>query len=177
MDSVGSHGQAIVEPKAVKHDSIGGGGLACHSLGMSRKSGKSDTAATPADDGVRIDKWLWAARFFKTRSAASTAVKGGKIKVDGHNAKPSTNVRAGQRLSISKGDDLFEIDVQALSDKRGPASQAQALYAETPEGEARRQERAAERRAARISVPRSTGRPDKKQRRELRRFKQGSRSD
>lgn len=140
---------------------------------MSRKSGKSDTLAASANEAVRVDKWLWAARFFKTRSTASTAVKGGKIKVDGHNAKPSTNVRAGQRLSISKGYDLFEVDVQDVSDKRGPASQAEALYLETPESGERRRERAAERRAARVSVPRSSSRPDKKQRRQLRRFKEG----
>lgn len=173
MDAVSSDGQAIVESKAIEHDRIGGGGFQCHSLRMSRKSGKSDTMATPSDAAVRVDKWLWAARFFKTRSAASTAVKGGKIKADGHNAKPSTSVRAGQRLSISKGDELFEVDVQDVSDKRGPASQAHALYAETPESNERRRERAAERRVANVSVPRSIGRPDKKQRRQLRRFKEG----
>ena len=141
---------------------------------MSQKSGKSSSEAVVGDPSVRVDKWLWAARFFKTRSLASTAVKGGKIKVNGHNAKPSTSVRAGQRLSVSKGDVLFEVDVQDVSDKRGPASDAQALYLETPASVEHRQAQAEERRAARMSMPRAIGRPDKKQRRQLRRFKEGS---
>ena len=122
---------------------------------------------------MRVDKWLWAARFFKTRSMASTAVKGGKIEVDGHNAKPSTNVRAGQQLSINKGDVSFVVDVQDVADKRGPAPAAQALYTETAQSIALRAERAEESRVARISMPQPVFRPDKKQRRQLRRFKQG----
>ncbi|MDA3921034.1 MAG: S4 domain-containing protein [Salinisphaera sp.] len=140
---------------------------------MSRKSGKPDSRSVAANESVRVDKWLWAARFFKTRSLASTAVKGGRIEVDGHKAKPSTNVRAGLRLQISKGDVLFEIDVLDVSDKRGPASTAETLYAETPASIEQRQERAADRKAARTSMPRPLARPDKKQRRQLRRFKQG----
>lgn len=122
---------------------------------------------------VRIDKWLWAARFFKTRSLASTAVKGGKVELDGHKAKPSSNVRAGQSLRVTKGEAVFEVDIDAVADKRGPASQAQALYTETEASVERRTEQAAERRAARLSMPRPSGRPDKKQRRQLRRFKHG----
>ncbi|MES1925992.1 S4 domain-containing protein [Salinisphaera sp. T31B1] len=138
---------------------------------MSRDTRKPAPSFEPA--AVRVDKWLWAARFFKTRSLASTAVKGGKIEVDGHNAKPSTSVRPGQRLNVTKGEDRFEIDIQAVSDKRGPASQAQTLYVETPASVKRRGEQAEQRRAARISMPHSTHRPDKKQRRQLRRFKEG----
>lgn len=136
---------------------------------MSRTHQKSDAQT----DAVRIDKWLWAARFFKTRSLASDAVKGGKVEIDGHRAKPSSAVRAGQRLHISKGETAFEIDVAAVSEHRGPASEAQALYTETEGSRQRRSERAAERRASRLSMPRPTSRPDKKQRRQLRRFKHG----
>ncbi|WP_423823111.1 S4 domain-containing protein [Salinisphaera sp. SPP-AMP-43] len=122
---------------------------------------------------VRIDKWLWAARFFKTRSVASTAVKGGKVELDGHKAKPSSTVRAGQRLQVTKGEVVFEVEIDAVAEKRGPASQAQALYTETQASVERRTEQAAERRAARLSMPRPSARPDKKQRRQLRRFKHG----
>ena len=144
--------------------------MACQSLDMSQASRKSESSAGPA---VRVDKWLWAARFFKTRSLASTAVKGGKIEVNGHKAKPSATLRPGHRLRVTKGEVVFEVEVADVSDKRGPANQAEALYTETEASRERRAERAAERRAARISMPRPTARPDKKQRRELRRFKHG----
>jgi len=146
-------------------------GFCCHSLRMSQSPRKpADRVETTS---VRVDKWLWAARFFKTRSLASAAVKGGKIEIDGHNAKPSTGVRAGQRLSITKGELHFEVDVHAVSEKRGPASQAEALYVETPQSIEQRRAAAAERRAAHLTMPRPIGRPDKKQRRQLRRFKTG----
>lgn len=122
---------------------------------------------------VRVDKWLWAARFFKTRSLAAKAVKGGKVHVNGHRAKASTGVHINDRLDITKGETAFEIDVLDLADKRGPASAAVQLYAETPASREVREQRAEERRIARISMPRPAIRPDKKQRRELRRFKQG----
>lgn len=140
---------------------------------MSRKSGKSDSNTSAPEQAVRVDKWLWAARFFKTRRLASAAVKGGRIEVNGHNAKPSTNVRPGLRLRISKSDVLFEVDVFDVSDKRGPASTAETLYAETQTSIERRKAQAAERKTARASMPRPLARPDKKQRRQLRRFKQG----
>ncbi len=128
---------------------------------------------TGAGPTVRIDKWLWAARFFKTRSLATAAIKGGHIELDGHKAKASAAVRAGQMLKIKKPEQVFEIEVIAVSDKRGPASQAQQLWQETPESEKRRADEAAERRAARLTMPRPTARPDKKSRRRLRQFKQG----
>lgn len=137
---------------------------------MSNRSRKSETQSPAA---VRIDKWLWAARFFKTRSLASTAVKGGKVEIDGHNAKPSATVRSGQLLRVTKSETTFEVEIEAASDKRGPASQAQALYTETATSRERRTEQAAERRAAKLSMPRPSKRPDKKQRRKLRQFKHG----
>ncbi|MES1949570.1 ribosome-associated heat shock protein [Salinisphaera sp. S4-8] len=127
----------------------------------------------PHNTAVRVDKWLWAARFFKTRSMAAKAVKGGKVHVNGHRAKASTAVKVDDRLDITKGETAFEIDVCGLSEQRGPAVQAVQLYNETDASRERRAAQAAERRAARMSMPRPAIRPDKKQRRELRRFKQG----
>ena len=98
-------------------------------------------------DAVRVDKWLWAARFFKTRSLATTAIKGGHIELDGHKAKASAAVRAGQMLRIKKGEQRFEVEVVDVADKRGPATQAEQLYRETPESQGRRADAAAERRA------------------------------
>ena len=122
---------------------------------------------------VRVDKWLWAARFFKTRSMAAKAVKGGKVHVNGNRAKASTGVKIDDRLEITKGETAFEVDVRALSEQRGPAAQAVQLYEETPASREHREAQAGERRAARMTMPRPSLRPDKKQRREIRRFKQG----
>jgi ribosome-associated heat shock protein Hsp15 len=116
-------------------------------------------------DGIRIDLWLWAARFYKTRSIAKQAVTGGKVDIGGQAVKPSRVVRAGDRLAIRRGDELFEIEVLGLSDKRGSAPVAQALYAESAESVARR---AAEREKKRMEA---TGyrapltKPDKRARR------------
>lgn len=136
---------------------------------MNDKSRKPESATS-----VRIDRWLWAARFFKTRSLAKDAIKGGKVEIDGHNAKPSATVHAGQHLHISKGEAVFEVVVDELADKRGPASQAETLYTETQASREHRNKQAEQHRMARLSTPRPTHRPDKKQRRQLRRFKQGS---
>lgn len=144
---------------------------ACHSADMSKKSRASDTSSQTST--ARIDKWLWAARFFKTRSLASTAVKGGKVEVDGHKAKPSTTVCAGQRLYVTKDQRTFEVDIDAVSEKRGPASQAQQLYTETAASQDKRERQAEEQRIANMSMPRPTRRPDKRQRRRLRQFKFG----
>ncbi|GAB3679447.1 RNA-binding S4 domain-containing protein [Salinisphaera aquimarina] len=138
---------------------------------MSSDSGKQRDVT--AKTSVRVDKWLWAARFFKTRSLASQAVKGGKVHVNGHRAKASTGVHVGDRLDITKGEVAFVIDVIDLAEQRGSAERAQQLYAETPASSQERERRSEERRAARVSMPRPSIRPDKKQRRQLRRFKQG----
>ncbi|WP_200833021.1 RNA-binding S4 domain-containing protein, partial [Spiribacter sp. SSL99] len=82
-------------------------------------------------ESVRLDRWLWAARFFKTRRLAVDAIKGGKVDVDGVRAKPARAVRAGNRLLIRKGPQTFEVDVEGLAEQRGPAPQAEALYTET----------------------------------------------
>lgn len=121
-------------------------------------------------DRVRLDKWLWAARFFKTRSLAQTAVEGGKVHYDGQRVKPGHAVRLGARVSVRVGDDDRELIVRALSGQRGSASVAQTLYEETADSLSRRTERAALRRAAALSQPVSDGRPDKRQRRQWQRW-------
>lgn len=120
---------------------------------------------------VRVDQWLWAARFFKTRSFAQRAIRGGKVDVNGHRCKPSRTVRPGDMLSITRGEENFEVEVLLLSTKRGPASVARTLYRETPESVTAREHRAAQRRLERAAEPRPARRPDKRQRRQLRRWK------
>ncbi|MEX2499092.1 MAG: RNA-binding S4 domain-containing protein [Wenzhouxiangellaceae bacterium] len=119
-------------------------------------------------DSVRIDKWLWAARFFKTRSLAQSAVRGGHVAVNGHACKPARSVSVGDRLRIVRGEVEFEIVVEALADKRGPASFAQTLYQETPASIKKREEKAEQKRLTRHSAP--EGRPDKRDRRKIRSF-------
>lgn len=123
------------------------------------------------DDGPRIDKWLWAARFFKTRSLAAQAVGGGKVQVNGNRVKPARAVRVGDRLQIHKDGFEYGITVLALSDRRGPASQAQTLYQESEDSRQRREALKAQHRLAAASTPRPPSRPDKKARRQLRGLK------
>ncbi|WP_417911843.1 RNA-binding S4 domain-containing protein [Candidatus Electronema sp. TJ] len=119
---------------------------------------------------VRIDKWLWAARFFKTRALASAAVSSGHVQVDGSRVKPSRSVQAGSRLQIRRGDELFEIDVLALSERRGPAKEAALLYAETAESQAKREAARELRKQLGGPSARPEGRPDKRDRRKIRQF-------
>src|SRR5580765_8172374 len=95
-------------------------------------------SAHPATPSVRLDVWLWAARFFKTRSLAKQAIEGGKIDCNGAPAKPSKSVHAGDRVRIRRGEETFVVDVAAASEQRGPATVAQALYRETDESRAAR---------------------------------------
>ena len=123
-----------------------------------------------SDQGVRIDKWLWAARFFKTRSLASQAVAGGKVHVNGGRVKPAKTVGVGDCLRIQRGEAEYVVVVRGLSDKRGPAPQAQQLYEET---EASLQAREADREQRRLlaadrAAP--SGRPSKRDRRLIRSF-------
>src|SRR4249920_407125 len=96
-------------------------------------------SAKETPDSVRLDLWLWAARFFKTRSLAKQAIESGKIELDGQDVKPSRALRIGDALRVRRGDELFEIEVLALSDKRGSASVAQTLYRESEQSRARRE--------------------------------------
>ncbi len=116
---------------------------------------------------VRLDKWLWAARFFKTRSLATQACDGGKVHVEGQRAKPSALLRIGLRIRLRHGYDDIEICVTALSEQRGNGAAALLLYDETDDSKAQRALHAAQRQAMRLAMPHSEGRPDKKQRRQL----------
>lgn len=121
----------------------------------------------------RIDKWLWAARFFKTRSLAQEAVELGRVKLNGERAKPSKEVKLSDRLEIHRGEDIFEVLVAGFNLQRGPATTARNLYIETEEGQRRRLERAELRKlAVEPALDRSSkGRPTKREGRELRRLR------
>jgi ribosome-associated heat shock protein Hsp15 len=119
---------------------------------------------------LRIDKWLWAARFFKTRSLAAKAVDGGKVRVNGEGAKPSRVLKPGDELEVRVGELEWVVQVLALSRIRGPASQAAQLYAEREDSRARREAMIAKRRTQRHPAAAVKGRPTKKDRRMIHRF-------
>ncbi|GGX87292.1 heat shock protein 15 [Litchfieldella qijiaojingensis] len=119
---------------------------------------------------VRLDKWLWAARFFKTRALAKKAIDGGKVQYNGAKAKTSKAVERGARIKVPQGWDVWEVEVVALSDQRRGAPEARELYRETPESQARREREAERRRLANQAFQQPPRRPDKKQRRELQRI-------
>ena len=117
---------------------------------------------------VRLDIWLWAARFFRTRSLAKQAVETGKVDAAGQRAKSSRAVRVGDVLVITRGEEVFEIEVLALSDRRGSAAVAQALYSESAASRQRREAALAARRAERAGYQAPQSRPDKRARRLIR---------
>jgi ribosome-associated heat shock protein Hsp15 len=117
---------------------------------------------------VRLDVWLWAARFFKTRSLAKQAIEGGKIEINDAPAKPARAVRAGDRLRIRRGEDAFVVDVVAASEQRGPAAVAQALYRETAESRAQREALRERRRLEGAGFSKPATKPDKRARRLIR---------
>lgn len=116
---------------------------------------------------IRLDKWLWAARFYKTRSQATEAIKGGKVHVNGQRIKPGKAAEVGQRLRINKSPQIFEVDILCLSDKRGNYTIAQTLYEETQESIAKREHEASLRKLANMAQPTSNRRPTKKDRRQI----------
>jgi ribosome-associated heat shock protein Hsp15 len=128
-----------------------------------------------AGERVRIDKWLWAARFYKTRGLATEAVSGGKVHLNGERTKPARGLQVGDSITVRKESGTWTVLVEGLTEKRGPASQAEALYTETAESrqarEASREERL---RAAAGGPPRrepGAGRPTKRERRQLDRWR------
>jgi ribosome-associated heat shock protein Hsp15 len=126
------------------------------------------TEAESLGASVRLDVWLWAARFFRTRSLAKQAVETGKVDVAGQRPKSSRAVRVGEQLQISRGDETFDVQVRGLSEMRGPAPVAQQLYAESEASRARRAELRAQREAARNGYQPPEHRPDKRARRLIR---------
>ncbi len=121
-------------------------------------------------ESVRVDKWLWAARFFKTRALAREAVKGGKVQLDGNRVKPGRTLKSGDWLSVRRGEDEYRITVTDLGDRRLSASLAQEKYREDPDSKARREAAAAQRKADYQARADRQRRPDKRQRRQIVRF-------
>jgi ribosome-associated heat shock protein Hsp15 len=124
--------------------------------------------ATAPQPGVRIDVWLWAARFYKTRSLAKHAIETGKVEIAGQRAKASRAVHVGEAMTIVRGEERFEIEVRGLSDKRGPAPAAQALYEESQASKERRANERATRAAERAGYQAPETKPDKRARRLIR---------
>jgi ribosome-associated heat shock protein Hsp15 len=120
--------------------------------------------ATPVD-GVRLDQWLWAARFFKTRALAKAAVEAGKVEINSQCCKPARLVHIGDRLDIIRGEERFEVQIADLSSKRGSAPNAQRLYRESDESIARRASAREQRRLAAAGFKAPPGKPDKRARR------------
>ncbi|MBA55381.1 MAG: hypothetical protein CMK89_13080 [Pseudomonadales bacterium] len=126
---------------------------------------------TKSDSKIRLDKWLWAARFYKTRSIAKDMIEGGKVHYEGHRVKASKEVTLGAQVRLRQGFDEKTVTVMALSDRRGNATAAAALYEETPESIEKRQLAAEQRKAMSSAVPVSDNRPNKKQRRQIIQFR------
>ncbi|HET6397536.1 MAG TPA: S4 domain-containing protein [Pseudoxanthomonas sp.] len=120
---------------------------------------------TEAVTGVRLDVWLWAARFFRTRALAKDAIANGRVEVNGQRAKPARAVHAGDALVVQRGEERFEVKVLGLSDQRGPAAAAQALYAESEDSRRAREEARARRAAERSGYRPPEHKPDKRARR------------
>ena len=123
---------------------------------------------------MRLDKWLWCARFFKTRALAAEAVQGGKVHLNGHRCKPGKDVKIGSRLTISKGPYDWEIEVVVLPRQRRPANEARDFYRENDQSHAKRQQLNEQIRAERASRPVADHRPNKRERRQIHRFKQAN---
>lgn len=125
---------------------------------------------TTSSEKMRLDKWLWAARFFKTRSLATQAIEQGRVKLNGDRVKPAREIRPQDRLEIQLGDYVWMLTVRALSMQRGPAPVAQQLYAEAPDSLARRQKQASEHKLSVNPAAAIKGRPTKRDRRLIHRF-------
>lgn len=141
-----------------------------------RSSEKIQQATSPGtveEEPIRLDKWLWAARFFRTRSLARAALDGGMVQVGGLRAKASRGLRLGETVQVRKDTVVYEVVVEALTARRGNATAAADLYQETPASLAAREQQAAEARERRILTPHDVepaGRPSKRDRREIARF-------
>jgi len=124
------------------------------------------------DDRVRLDRWLWAARFFKTRALAAAAVAGGKVQVNGTRAKPAKQLQVGDGVRVRVGPYEWLVNVRALSERRGPPKVAQTLYDESPEGRVARERLAELHKIAPAPTYQGKGRPTKKERREIERLEE-----
>ena len=123
------------------------------------------------EEQQRLDKWLWASRFYKTRALASEAISGGKVHLNGDRVRPSRNIKVGDQLEITRGQFEFHITVEGLNKHRRPASEAQLLYTESQESIEKRKSLAESIRILNANIPHTEKRPSKKQRRQIVRFK------
>lgn len=137
-------------------------------------SSRNGDDRSASEGRMRLDKWLWVARFFKARQLAMDAINGGKVHVNGQRAKPGKEIGVGAKLRISKDQYIWDITVQALSSQRRPAAEAVLLYEETPESITRRQAEVDRRRDERSLSLQPETRPNKKERRQIHRFKRGT---
>lgn len=135
------------------------------------RPGNASTLSAGSDDRQRIDKWLWHVRLFKSRSLATEAVAGGKVKLEGERVKPSYEVRVGQTLSVTLGDRSIELQVLKLPTRRGPAPEAQACWSETTQSAERSARHREQRRLAAMLRPQPDHKPDKRERRQLDRLR------
>ncbi|ARF48098.1 MULTISPECIES: ribosome-associated heat shock protein Hsp15 [Pantoea] len=124
-----------------------------------------------SEDGVRLDKWLWAARFYKTRSIAREMIEGGKVHYNGQRSKPSKLVERDAELTLRQGNDERTVVITGISEQRRPASEAQQLYRETDASIEKREKMALARKMNALTMPHPDRRPDKKERRDLMKFK------
>ncbi len=123
---------------------------------------------------VRLDRWLWAARFFKSRAMAKSAVEGGKVELDGQRGKPAKEIMVGQQITVRRGEELFDIEVIALADKRGNATIAATLFSESEDSINRRAAEVARRKMERAGLRVPEKRPEKRDRRALAKMKQAN---
>lgn len=126
-----------------------------------------------ASEGVRLDKWLWAARFYKTRAIAREMVEGGKVHYNGQRSKPSKLVELNAMLTLRQGNDEKTVKILAVTEQRRPATDASQLYEETAESITKREKVALARKMNALTMPHPDRRPDKKERRDLMKFKHG----
>ena len=121
-----------------------------------------------SNDSLRLDRWLWFTRFYKTRTAASAAVHGGHVRVNGERARAATSVRIGDEVQLVRQQSTYELTVLGIPARRGPAKDAQACYDESAASVTRREKQLAELRRDRLQMPMTKGKPDKHTRRQLR---------
>lgn len=126
-----------------------------------------------AFEGIRLDKWLWAARFYKTRAVAREMIEGGKVHYNGQRSKPSKIVELNAMLTLRQGNDERTVKVLSITEQRRPATEATLLYEETTESVEKREKMALARKMNSLTMPHPDRRPDKKERRDLMKFKHG----
>lgn len=162
----GMHGMAVLDGEV--NDATGPSGM------TDSVRARAGDRMTKMNDEVRLDKWLWAARFYKTRSLAVQAIDRGRVVVDGRAAKPARALRVGDRVTVRQADWAIEVVVQGCSTVRGPAPVARQLYEETPESQARREQARENQRLAPAPLrDPGAGRPTKRDRRRVDRLRRG----